>query len=298
MIRRCSIDAKGKINLGLEILGKRADGFHDICSILAMIDLADTLKFTFRPGTRGRVSITPSRFDIDPDNNLVTAAISAFNVVADTDCYPEVTLSKQIPVASGLGGASSDCAATLLAMNHLMGNPLPHEQLFDVAARLGSDVPFFLGSPVAYVTGRGTEVHPLPAITDSSVVVLTPNISIAAKTPTLYRALRPEEFSDGSSVRHQIERLRSGRSIDSALLGNTFESALARISAESVAFRKWLHQFGDMSSWLSGAGPSRYLLPGSTEERAVVTQILASPGIDTCSRFTVEFAQSGLEVHE
>lgn len=298
MIRRCSIDAKAKINLGLEVLGKRSDGFHDICSILAMIDLTETLDFTYSPGNRGRVSISSVGFDIDPEDNLITAAISAFNVAAETKCFPQVSLTKAIPVAAGLGGASSDCAATLLAMNHLTGNPLTRLQLVSLAANLGSDIPFFLGSPVGYVTGRGTDIQPLPSIIETPVVVVTPNISIAFKTPTLYKELRPEEWTNGSKVRKQVERLQSGQGIDPTLLGNAFESALNRISPRSVAFQEALLKFGTSSSWLSGAGPSRYLFPTTDEDPGVVSQIRNNSNIDAYSQFAVRFSHSGLEIAE
>jgi 4-diphosphocytidyl-2-C-methyl-D-erythritol kinase len=291
MNQRVVVDAPAKINLGLEVLGKRDDGFHEIRSILAMISIQDTLEFRMGPLSQGLVNFEPCCPDIDTHDNLIVKAIHEYNRIAGTGSTPDVTVIKRIPVASGLGGASSDCASTLSAMNALNANAVCPEELEAIAATLGSDIPFFLGSPTAMVSGRGTTLRRVPT-PPGAVLIVSPDIAIPKKTTTLYSALNSKDFSDGSAVSQQMDRLASPGTIEPSLLANAFSRALSDVSPESAVVEAWMADAGITKSWLSGAGPSRYTLFDTLAECKLAEERLRQTGLNRSRVFSCTFLQS------
>lgn len=293
MIRTLRIDAPAKINLGLEILGQRDDGFHEIRSILAMVELHDTLEFRLDEQSTGTIHFEPDSVNIDPIDNLISGAIAAFNQFAETAVTPDITVRKRIPVASGLGGASSDCAATLIAMNHLADNPLNFDQLSQIAAGLGSDIPFFLGSPTALVSGRGTEIRPI-SNPKGYVVLVSPVSSIRDKTRTIYHALREQDFSDGSRVERQVAKLQVSGELDQTLLGNAFTIALSAVLPESDVIVLSATAAGVTPIFLSGAGPTHYALLDTFEESQRAVEKLAGSLAGRADIITTTFRRQGI----
>lgn len=291
MNQRLVIDAPAKINLGLEILGKRADGFHEIRSILAMISIQDTLEFRIGPLSQGHVNFEPCSPDIDTHDNLIVKAIHEYNRIAGTGTTPDVTATKRIPVAAGLGGASSDCASTLRVMNSLNANALSAEKLETIAAKLGSDIPFFLGSPAAIVSGRGTTIRRV-STPPGAVLIVSPAIAIPQKTKNLYAALNPKDFSDGSAVSQQAKRLEAIGTIDPSLLANAFSRALSVIAPQSAAVETWMAHAGITESWLSGAGPSRYALFETLAECKAAEKQLQETGLVGARTFSATFLKA------
>jgi 4-diphosphocytidyl-2-C-methyl-D-erythritol kinase len=291
MNQRLVIDAPAKINLGLEILGRRDDGFHEIRSILTMVSIQDTLEFRIGPQSQGLVNFEPCCPGIDAHDNLIAKAIHEYNRIADTGTRPDVTVTKRIPVAAGLGGASSNCASTLRAMNSLNANALSAEKLEDIAATLGSDIPFFLGSPTALVGGRGATLRHV-STPPGAVLVVSPDIAIPQKTKTLYSALDPKDFSDGSSVRRQAERLESFGTIDPTLLANAFSRALSVVAPGAAAVESWMANAGISESWLSGAGPSRYALFETLAECKAAEKRLQETELVGARTFSATFLKS------
>jgi 4-diphosphocytidyl-2-C-methyl-D-erythritol kinase len=284
------VEAPAKINLGLEILGKRDDGFHEIRSILAMTTLRDTLTFTLAKDGHG-VQFVGTRETIDPNDNLVVKAIGAFNEAAGTAIVPQVRVDKRIPAAAGLGGASSDAAAALLAMQSISGGTLPVAALQDLAASIGSDVPFFLGSPVALVRGRGTEMSPLPDLRGHLLIVM-PDIAIERKTARLYGALQPEDFSTGRTVEDIAEAIRNRDNLPSEF-PNAFDRAFRVLDPRMDALIANMTSAGVGAGFLSGAGPARVLLFDTAKERDA-TAVALRPWIDATDRlYSCEFAAGG-----
>lgn len=181
----CTLRCPAKINLTLRVLGVRADGLHELESLVAQIDLCDELSIT--PQEDGRYW-----FDCDdptlPDDgsNLVLQAARALARAAGINRGADFVLKKRIPAGAGLGGGSSDAAATLRALNTLWGLNLPNERLHALAATLGSDVPLFLGPPLCVIRGRGEIVEPVEPRLDAWCVLALPGIHCA--TPAVYRA--------------------------------------------------------------------------------------------------------------
>lgn len=155
-----TVRAPAKLNVILEVLGRRADGYHELWSVLVLVDLCDTVTVASR--RRGvRLTVRPPVVPAGPEN----LAFRAAETFLETWARPggaAITLRKRIPVGAGLGGGSSDAAAVLAALNAMAGRPLTRERLLELAAGVGSDVPFFFSGGAALVTGRGENVADLP----------------------------------------------------------------------------------------------------------------------------------------
>ncbi len=216
------IGAPAKINLFLEILGKRPDGYHNLHSLFQAVSLFDRLTFfpLPEPGLQFAVTGDPSA-PTGPDNT-VAKAYEAVRQTCKLDRGLAVSLEKNIPSGAGLGGGSADAAATILACQLLLCNKLTDLELRDLGARVGSDVPFFFSCGQAIVTGRGEIVQEAQFPTDYWLVLITPRLSIS--TAASYAGLnmpltemRPPSSLGGSrSVSEFINSLR--------LTGNDFES--------------------------------------------------------------------------
>jgi 4-diphosphocytidyl-2-C-methyl-D-erythritol kinase len=185
------IPAFAKINLRLEILGKRADGFHELRTIFQAISLQDELRLrtTGRPGialtTLGNEALSAER----AKNNLVYRAVEALRRELKIRSGVEIELRKNIPAGRGLGGGSSDAAAALLGYLRLTKKKLPAERLMEIAASLGADVPFFLLGGRALGVNKGDEIYPLADIPRLHVLIVSPR-EIHVPTPDAYRWLK------------------------------------------------------------------------------------------------------------
>jgi len=184
MTRSARLRAYAKLNLGLRVLYKRPDGYHELRTVFQTISLADVLEVDFTRGRKTRIKIegTPEI----PDNLVEKAArlaLDAMQIHGDI----RFGLKKNIPSGAGLGGGSSDAAAVLLALPVLAGKIIPGERLFAIAAQLGSDVPFFLQGGTALGLGRGEELYPLPSHRVPYALVIAPTIH--SSTAEAYRDL-------------------------------------------------------------------------------------------------------------
>lgn len=255
MIRRVTIQAPAKLNLGLEVIGRRPDGFHEIVTVFQAVSLFDTLEL--RPAHE--LTVASSDPALEGETNLVTRSLHELRSEAGIARGAQVTLSKQIPVAAGLGGASSDAAAALRAGRQLWRVELSVDDLLRLAKRLGSDVPFFLSAGTALGTGRGDELAPLPPLTGVWFVIVSPTITIPRKTPALYAALVPSDFSSGVTVRALATDLDAVASPSGGgQLPNPFKRALYALRPELAALPEQMNAAGAPVVALSGAGPSHF----------------------------------------
>jgi 4-diphosphocytidyl-2-C-methyl-D-erythritol kinase len=283
-----TIEAPGKVNLGLEILGRRSDGYHEIRSIIAMIDLTDTLTMTRSDCTGGQATRITGMQN-QADDNLITQAATLLGLPLD------VEIVKRIPIAAGLGGASSDAAATLQVANGMRTDPLTNDELVNLAATLGSDIPFFLGAPCASVTGRGTDLTPLPS-PEGWIVLATPSVHIPDKTRSLYRSLVHSDFTDGARILHQESNLRAKKPLDSALTGNAFSRALEALLPLVVNLKRDMSLSGCPFVALSGAGPTHYTVVATYSQARSIAEILAVNGTTDAEIHVTKFRSVGLEV--
>ncbi len=180
-----TVHAPAKLNLSLRVLGQRADGFHELDTVMVQLPgLADELSFT-ESDTFSLHCDDPS-IPVD-DRNLVVKALKAYETAAAVDCRWSISLKKNIPHGAGLGGGSSDAAQTLLALNSLHHSKLSAEKLHEIAASLGSDIPFFLTPGPARCTGRGEKIQPLPAAAMPPLHVLLLKPIFSVPTVDAYR---------------------------------------------------------------------------------------------------------------
>jgi len=179
-----------KINLDLRVLHKRPDGYHELRTVFQTISLADTIEIEHRRG-RTRIDLESN---INIQDNLITKAAEFVLRASRAKGQLRIRLNKRIPMGSGLGGGSSNAATILLALPALLKKSLPFEKLLELAAELGSDVPFFLLGGTAVGLGRGTELYPLPDIPASPGLLLTPEIH--SSTRAAYAALEREVLDE------------------------------------------------------------------------------------------------------
>ena len=276
------VTANAKINLSLEVIGRRPDGFHEIATVMQAVDLADELVFI--PAPDGEIALECN----DPglggmQDNTVVRAAEALREAAGIGAGARILLRKAIPVAAGLGGGSSDAAATLTALNRLWGTRLPPDRMAKLAAGIGADVSFFMGeSATAFAEGRGETITGLPPLPEAWVVIAVPEVPIPSpKTRVLYRMLEHSNFSDGASARSLAAKLESNEQSETLLreIGatNTFNRVADRAFPGIGRFRDALQQaVGDARNVsLSGAGPSLYsVLPTADDAEAARLTLL------------------------
>jgi len=249
--------APAKINLTLEVLGKRSDGFHEIRSVLQTINLCDSLHFRLSQQVAFRSDLP----DWSAEESLVSRAASLLREATGCPKGATIEVAKRIPLVSGLGGDSSDAAATLRGLNKLWELGLPQEKLLDLAAQLGSDVAFFIWGGTALVEGRGEVVTPLPPLPHMWVVLVVPDVPrLPGKTAQLYASLKPSHFTDGHITRRLAEILMARRDFKPSMLFNTFENvAFGDFNIKRV-YVEHLIKLGAPHIHLAGSGPALFTM--------------------------------------
>lgn len=258
-----------KVNLLLNILGRRPDGFHELETVMHPVALCDELRFT-RGGPDVRLTCSDPALPAD-STNLVHRAATAFLAAAGIREGAGIHLEKRIPLAAGLGGGSGNAANTLLGLNELFGQPLPAEKLHELAAALGSDVPFFLQDGPALATGRGERIEPLgplAAMRGAAFFLVHPGFGIA--TAWAYRELaRFPEVLNGrpGRARQLVELLRQP---DLAAAGRDFYNALEAPALEKfpvlALYQEFFRERGARATLMSGSGSTTFALAGSEAE--------------------------------
>ena len=188
--RSLRLRAFAKINLSLQVLGRRPDNYHELRTIFQTISLYDTLKLTFVPKEEILLEVNGPELPAGP-TNLVWRAIDAMRNEMKLNLGVHAKLEKRIPVARGLGGGSSDAAAALIGVMRLAKKAVPLERLMEIAASLGADVPFFLFGGRALAVNRGDEIYPLPDTAKRSIVVVSAR-DIGVSTKEAYQWLSAE----------------------------------------------------------------------------------------------------------
>jgi 4-diphosphocytidyl-2-C-methyl-D-erythritol kinase len=280
-----------KVNLSLEVLGKRDDGYHDLASLVHTIDLADDLRVEGADELLTRVE----GLDIDPDTNLVSRAAQRFVSATGSKLGAQLSLVKHIPAAAGLGGGSADAAATLVGLNALWRTRKTRSELSHLAAELGADVPFFVRGGAALITGRGEDVRPLRPLAGQWLILLVPTHDLLDKTRMLYSALDSHDFSSGEVTLQAARRLEQRLPVLEDQLTNTFDRAARAVfpglreawaDAERLCGR---HYF------LSGAGPAIFAFASDRTDARSQTQRVASLGFPAFAVRTVKHARAAIK---
>jgi len=255
--------APAKINLALEVLHRRPDGYHEIDTVMTTLDLADRVRITGRaPGAGLEVVLTgPYAAGIDAEDDL--AGRAARLLAEESGRAPDlrIEIEKRIPAPAGLGGGSSDAAAVLRGLNALWSLGLDTEALALIGARIGSDVPFFIVGGTARCTGRGDRVEPLRDMRPLRMLILVPPVPGGeAKTARRYGALVREDFSHGHISQRLAHRIARNAPPPTNDLVNIFERVIERTQPELVAHYAAYGAAGAPRLHLCGAGPAVFLL--------------------------------------
>ena len=266
-----NLEAHAKVNLTLEVLGRRQDGYHDIATIIQTVDLHDTL--TLDPANA--ITLECSSPELISPDNLVLRAAHLLREGSGSERGARIVLEKTIPVAAGLGGGSSDAAATLRGLNRLWGLGMSVEDLTAIAIQLGSDVPFFLLGGTAMVQGRGERVRPLPPADLQWLVVLSPAIDLPAKTATLYGSLSHANYTPGHLTRKLEARIRGGGDVPPQLLFNVFDEVSRDAFPGLDSYWETFHSLGAREIHVAGSGPSLFA-PVSRREQGTALQLILS----------------------
>jgi len=256
--RRLVLSAAAKVNLTLEVLGRRADGYHEIATVMQTIDLADRLTLEEAPGLELRAVGSPIPTDA---TNLAVRAAAALRDAAGIDRGVRIRLDKRIPVAAGLGGGSSDAAAVLVGLNRLWRLRWPRERLEAVAVSLGMDVPFFLRGGTALGTGRGEKLRHVAGPGFALVLV---NPGVGSSTAETYGRVTPGMYTGGERSRSLLAALASRRTAQIAEhLHNALEAALGPVERHVVKMKAALMAAGALGAAMSGSGPTVFGLARS-----------------------------------
>ena len=284
--------AHAKVNLHLEVLSKREDGYHEVETILQTIGLYDELRFRT---TKGAIHIICKHPQVPEDRtNLCHRAVRLVRQQVKTAWGVEITLTKRIPVAAGLGGASADAAATLLALPRLWGVELSRETLFEMAASLGADVPFFLQGGTQLGRGIGDELTPLHASGRGVYLVVTPRWELS--TASVYEGLKMGLTHHGPKVNLQNYKALLSRFPDRAWSGfNRLGDVV--FPAHPDLHRLYLHleETGSHLTMMSGSGPSLFAVYSTVEEaeraREGIPETEVFTWIGPSTRFGVELSE-------
>ena len=253
---RLSLKAHAKINLTLEVLGKRPDGYHEVAMIMQSVSLHDTVTLSLRDSG---ISLACDRSDLPCDSgNLAFRAADLLRREYGVARGVQIELTKRIPLAAGLAGGSTDAAAVLKGLNRLWQLALPAAELERLAARLGSDVPFCLQGGTSLATGRGEILTALPDFSGHGVVLANPPLQVS--TAWVYG-----NFRGSNQCRPEVSRLRQwigqqNFSAVAAALFNDLESVTIPAYPQIAAIKEQLLQAGAAGVLMSGSGPTVFAL--------------------------------------
>lgn len=272
-----TLTAPAKINLFLEVLGKRPDGYHELETVMQAVDLVDTL--TLEVTDQG-IELTCTEPDIPCDeNNLAWKAVRVFQKETGIKGGARIHLVKRIPIAAGLGGGSSDAAAVLKGLNTLWNTQLSGTRLMDMAAQLGSDVPFFIKGGTALCKGRGEIVTPLEVRRRFSYVILYPDIKIS--TASVYKNLKIDLTIKRKDVNFILDVLSSDNvNALNISLFNRLEEAALELYPELRRYKSLLESYLSDGVLLSGSGSAIYGHCENQREAKNVKEQLDKLGIE------------------
>ncbi len=258
--RSYTIEAPAKLNIRLKITGRRPDGYHELVSIMTPVSLLDVIEVRENRGEG--VELTASGYPVPlDDGNIVVRAAQSFSATTGLPSGVSIKITKNIPVAAGMGGGSSDAAATLLILNEIYSKPLSMNDLRVLALRLGADVPFFLVCTPCLVTGIGEILEPVERWPEFWYVIVTPPIQVS--TAWVYQNYRMKlTTGEYPFIKKALE---SASLVISQVLENDLEAVTSAIFPIIDRIKRLLVENGAEGALMSGSGPSVFGAFGSVE---------------------------------
>ncbi|MGF1487919.1 MAG: 4-(cytidine 5'-diphospho)-2-C-methyl-D-erythritol kinase [Prochloraceae cyanobacterium] len=308
-----SLIAPAKINLYLEIVGDRPDGYHELVMILQSIDLADRIEIQ----TSRSYSITLDCSHPELPTDETNLAYKAAKLMSEefSDAFAkyggvEITIDKKIPIAAGLAGGSTDAAAVLVGINQMWALGLTQPELQVLAAKIGSDIPFCISGGTAIATGRGEKLDPIPDL-DNLWVVLAKYNNLAVSTAWAYQTYRKqfgsqypkdiESLLDRSAVVHSEPIVTAINNKDGAAIGKLLHNDLEKIvlpEYEPLAQLRYICQeAGGLGTMMSGSGPTVFTLcETETQAREIKQKIRDKINDRTLELWVTQLSSSGIQI--
>ena len=272
------VTAMAKINLTLEVLGRRDDGYHEVKTILQTVDLSDRLEIE----RYSSLKVDCDKAEITGENNLVWTAATALAARSGIVPRARIVIKKGIPVSMGLGGGSSDAAAALVGLNQVWKLGLSAGELAETAAEIGSDVAFFLTGGTALGEGRGESITPLPGLPSVPVTLICPELALPRKTAVMYSFLDPVHYGDGEATAKMAGILMEGVGVLNAVGGltcNVFEQVIHQAVPELNWIWRRLEGICKNPLRLAGSGPGMFSLPSNEDEFQRAVKALQPDGV-------------------
>ncbi len=268
-MRQINLKAMAKINLGLDVVRRREDGYHDLRMVMQTVRLFDRIKMSATRSSGIRLKTNLRYLPTDKSNHAYQAAqimMDEFGIKGGVF----IELQKMIPVAAGLAGGSSDAAAVLVGMNILYGLGLSQNDLRERGVKIGADVPYCIMRGTVLAEGIGDKLTPLPHIPDCSIIIAKPDVRVSTKY--VYTHLALDEQTQHPKIDEQIEAIRRGDlKLMSDLCGNVLESVTIPVNPQIAALKDALRAEGALNAMMSGSGPSVF---GIFDDRAKAEKAL------------------------
>jgi 4-diphosphocytidyl-2-C-methyl-D-erythritol kinase len=291
------IQSAAKINLTLDILRQRADGYHELASVVHTVGIWDELEVEFNEN--GAISFGCNRPELVGDDNLCVRAIQKWNKATGENVGARIHLEKRIPTGAGLGGGSGNAAAMLLALNRAAKIPLSAEDLSAIGAKLGADVPLFLAGGAGLMEGIGDKITPLVPL-KGWVLIVKPEESYA--TPAIYRGWDEAGFQSDNKTPALLEIWRENEvGAIAARIGNDLERAAAKISDLPARIVAVLQNSGASGTQMSGSGSACFGI-FSTEADALTAlkksklELAKLVPLSDVRFFVAPFCERGVEI--
>ena len=249
--------APAKINLGLDVLHKREDGYHELEMVMSSVDLADRLVFERLPEDKIIVETNKAFLPIDKRNNVYQAAAILKERYGITEGI-KISITKSIPVAAGLGGGSTDCAAALRGMNRLWELNLSMEELISMGVEVGTDVPYCLYGTTAYIAGKGEVVEPLVPMPQCWVVLVKPRISVS--TRKIFQQVDMEQLSHPDMKKLSEAIVEQDYQKMLTYMGNSLEDITIPKHPVIQQIKDRMMKYGADVALMSGSGPTVFAL--------------------------------------
>lgn len=270
---KLALKAYGKINLGLDVLRKRPDGYHDLKMIMQMVDVYDDIIIT-KTDRKNEMIVATDKFVLENEKgNLAYMAAKLLFDEFDIHQGIEIKINKRIPIAGGMAGGSSDCATTLMGINEMFDLKLSKEDLMKRGVKLGADVPYCVLGKTAIAEGIGEILTPLPTPPSCYVIIAKPPVSVS--TAFVYGNIRPDEITKRPDIDGMAEAIKNGDLYKmSSLLYNVMEDVTVPEYPIIADIKKMMIENGALNSIMSGSGPTVFGIYDNLEKAENTMKLL------------------------